>query len=642
MVTTEMSDITNQLVGPVCDGILLPALKIIASSVTTVTSNAYHRFNDSYKNYLLVEVKRHSYFISIFFGSAQKLLIDYYQPLTIYDDAKNIKIESYPDLSFSHTKKILIVDNAGMGKTTLLKFLFVKCVEQRCGVPVFVELRKLSSKTKLTDLLVAQLTGLNSKENVDLFLRTLDCGKFVFFLDGYDEISYEDRDSVSHDIIDFTTRAGNNTFIMTSRDELGLTSFPDFQKYKIKNLEKYESYELIAKYGGKERSDALINQLKLPENVAINEFLVNPMLTSLLFVCFEYKHIIPLKRNIFYRQVYDALYESHDLTKGSGEFQRTKRSGLDVDKFERLLCAFGAVTYKDSKIELTKDEAIDYIEKAKKITSENVSSSSILDDLTHAVPLMIKDGLYFRWNHRSIQEYFAAKYICQLPEDMANNALLSLYKNFSIHMNLFSLCADINISYFERSIGSVIAQDMLSQYSSHYNDISQKTQNALIEERKCWAAGRKLFLVMTPENLVKDTELFQQFTFSVHAEMTKKCGISEYGSTSQHSKIGLGEVFTHESSFISNAMSKNIKLPFIIDNIRIYREYICPFEIHKSITFIDEDKDSTLNNTEEAFSFTNSMISGGSAWKFDANAAKTYLKRIHDERKEKEASEPWL
>lgn len=48
----------------------------------------------------------------------------------------------------------------------------------------------------------------------------------------------------------------------------------------------------------------------------INEFLKNPLLVSLLFAAFDFKQTIPLKKHIFYRQVFDAYFDSHDLSKG--------------------------------------------------------------------------------------------------------------------------------------------------------------------------------------------------------------------------------------------------------------------------------------------------------------------------------------
>ena len=85
----------------------------------------------------------------------------------------------------------------------------------------------------------------------------------------------------------------------------------------------------------------------------VGEFLANPLLVSLLFKAFEYKQQVPFKKHVFYRQVYDALYHHHDLTKEPG-FERKKHSGLDLEDFHRVLRAtvsrrFGATSSSSTR-----------------------------------------------------------------------------------------------------------------------------------------------------------------------------------------------------------------------------------------------------------------------------------------------------
>ena len=79
---------------------------------------------------------------------------------------------------------------------------------------------------------------------------------------------------------------------MTSREEIGLTAFPQFQRFKIRPLQKQEAYTLLTKYAENNLSRTLIAKLEQPENSAIHEFLTNPLLTSLLYKSFEYKHTV--------------------------------------------------------------------------------------------------------------------------------------------------------------------------------------------------------------------------------------------------------------------------------------------------------------------------------------------------------------
>ncbi len=66
---------------------------------------------------------------------------------------------------------------------------------------------------------------------------------------------------------------------------------------------------------------------------------------------------------MFYRQVYEAFFEKHDLSKGIGAHQ--KRSGLDVDDFSRVLRYVGYVCLKKIGVKFDKETILNVIEDAK-------------------------------------------------------------------------------------------------------------------------------------------------------------------------------------------------------------------------------------------------------------------------------------
>lgn len=97
-----------------------------------------------------------------------------------------------------------------------------------------------------------------------------------------------------------------------------LTTFGDFQAFQIKDLKEPEAYALLGRYDGNgETSQRLIAELKAERNKSVKEFLKNPLLVTLLFIVYDYKTTIPFKKHFFYSQIYDALYEGHDLSKGA-------------------------------------------------------------------------------------------------------------------------------------------------------------------------------------------------------------------------------------------------------------------------------------------------------------------------------------
>jgi predicted NACHT family NTPase len=489
------------------ESLLKPLIEMGEKGASNKSKVAYHHIFNSYRQYLIDVFNRHSYFTSIVFKNEQKKLDDYYLPLTILKQPVNqplneeITITEYPNKLFKAVKRILIVDTAGMGKTTLLKYLFLCCVKQEAGIPIYIELRKLSKEMSIFDFIRMQLADLSDIEGnnkTHLLLELLKTGEFVFFLDGYDEIPENQRLAVTSGLQDFLYKAAKNNYIMTSREENSLVAFPQFQRFTIRPLHKYEAYQLLKKYADNNLSSTLIAKLEQPENAAIHEFLTNPLLTSLLYKSFEFKHIVPLKRHIFYRQVFEALYEAHDLTKEGGEYQRSKRSGMDIDKFEQVLRSLGVLSYQKDKIEFTKDELLTFIDDAKKLSSDNkATSSNIAHDLTHAVPLMVEDGNYIRWTHKSIQEYFAAQFICRNTGGKQKEILLNYLhnKDFTKHVNLIILCADIDKTSFRQSIAKKLAETLLSEFRSIYEADFSGISTDLLIDRKRLTVGKETFLL---------------------------------------------------------------------------------------------------------------------------------------------------
>src|SRR3989344_798659 len=643
-----MEPFTAALLAKLAAKILKPIYDGVEKELSQQAHLALHKVFNSYADYLQQATQKHSYFNSVVFKNEQRILAEYYQPLTIVNTRSKheLLVTGYPGDEVDRARNMLIVDTAGMGKTTLLKLMFLKCAEEGQAVPILIELRKLSKKKKLTDFLLDVLSGLDGSCKPDLFFKLLSKGGFCFFLDGYDEIPDIERAAVTASIQNFIEKAPHNAFIMTSRDEAGLSAFPQFQRYTIKPLFREEAYSLLRKYADPGLADSLIAKLDLPENQAIHEFLASPLLASLLFKSFEYKHIIPLKRHIFYRQVYEALYESHDLTKEGGEFQRSKKSGLDIDRFEQVLRGLGAVTYKATKTEFTKDAALDFAGKALALCSERKAApSSITHDATHAVPLLVVDGNYIRWSHRSIQEYFAAQYLCKNTEGRHAQVLLDYYngRDFSKHINLVLLAADIDRAAFDRSIGLHVAQTLLSEYKDIYRGIFPGVESAAVEQRRRLCVGRMPFIINSgcPQG---GGNRENEWSRRIHERIINLSGGADLNSSRfTYGDPGVGFALTKIESFIESTMGR-LDLPFIevqenVSQVFDNKKGLWP---DGEVVKIADDESSPLNSVALFGATTNLILCLGRVrWRFNPDLAVRYIEEIGLDSKNIADSQPW-
>ena len=301
-------------------------------------------FKRQFEEYLSKRYERFLVIDTLAFPNKQTLFKTIYEPLTItdgndFEEGLEIQIDKYPDNFIPQFCRVIIEDTAGMGKSTISKKLFLSIVEQKAGIPILIELRHLSSRNRILKEIQKQLSPIGKVISQDSILKLINEGDFIFLFDGFDEIANDNRDFVIKEIHSFIEKANHNYFLITSRYEECLTSFGDFQRFRIRSLKQEEAFSLIRrydKYSFKPIGEDLIELLNENNDSTINEYLSNPLLVSLLYKSFDFKKDIPLKKSQFYRQVYDALFETHDLSK-EGYLKREKYSKLHIDDFERVL-----------------------------------------------------------------------------------------------------------------------------------------------------------------------------------------------------------------------------------------------------------------------------------------------------------------
>ena len=454
----------------------LPKLSKLAHSISkegkanlSLNSNAFIAYyKRAYNNYSIIN--------TLAFKERVKKLKDIYIPLTIYPvdnkkEKKLTKIEGYPKELLDKYSRILITDTAGMGKSTLMKRMFLDVIDGQFGIPIFIELRRLNENNDILNEVAIQLGGLNDGFDKEILETLFVDGEFIFFFDGYDEISSSNKAFVTRNIQDFVAKASNNKYILTSRPEEELACFGEFQEFRIRELKKVESYDLLRKYdiSGK-TSRLLISKLETGNYSMINEFLKNPLLVSLLFAAFDFKQTIPLKKHIFYRQVFDAYFDSHDLSKGDS-YVHEKKSNLDLDDFDKVMRKIGYECLRKQKIEFEKDELLNIIDSAKSgFSNLKFASTSLLGDLLKAVPLFCQDGMYYKWVHKSLQEYFAAEFIYKDSKNNQDAILTTLYKSkkIDLYINLLDLYFDIDPVGFQKNIVKPLLESYVEYYEKFY------------------------------------------------------------------------------------------------------------------------------------------------------------------------------
>jgi hypothetical protein len=519
------------------DSWLAPAIAKLAKSKELLKNTKPEQIEKVFGEYLLRTYSRLSFMNTIVFGNQQKRIQDLYIPLTVHTTGNNeikILINEWREDFLPLFKRVVITDTAGMGKSTILKWLFLCSFGTGKIIPIFIELRSLNSQKKILDKIYEELCPIDKPFDKDLLLHLIKSGVFAFFLDGFDEVTYEDRSSVTEDVQAFISKTFNNLFILASRHETALGSFGEFREFAIQPLAKLEAYSLLRRYDEtQEHADALIAELEESKYEQLKDLMINPMLVSLLFKAYSYKPKVPFKKQIFYRQVYDALFDMHDSTKG-GAFVRKKQSNLDIDEFHLIMRDLGFTTAKLGQIEYEKDFISDIIRKVRERNATVLfQPSALLADLITTVPLFNKEGERYKWAHKSVQDYFASQFIaldakgneCALLERIYDKGHCRRFEN------ILDLLHDTDNKSFRRVLLAKILKDYIKHYDEKYIISYPNVSLDLIEKRKQLTFGGE-----TAIGLITHQE-FKEFTQPSSSKFNRgkiAKGLSKNGFTLSH------------------------------------------------------------------------------------------------------------
>ena len=415
-------------------------------------NNLRVRLKKQYLNYLLQVISEYSKAKTLFSQDEGEYIYDFYAPLNLKVSDEVFETPGISDLIKKGNFSI-ITAHGGSGKTVFMKHLLLGSLKESDKVPIFVELRKHDFKEKdLQDVLLHMLTLNGLEVDHDYLQKALEFGHFCILLDGYDELNQTVREGIANQIRELASRYPDNYLIVSSRPDDHLNGWDNFIQYHVASLDLDTAVKLI------ERLPAQLEDIKRPfiEDLKASlfdkhqSFLSNPLLLTLMLLTYREYGQIPGKITEFYQQAYYVLFQKHDALKQ--RFQRPRVSNLDMQDFSRVFSAFCLLTYDDSAFTFISPKAIEYLDQAKNIAKvENYESSCVLEDAIQAVSLLMKDGLYLTFVHRSFQEFFVAEFI-RHQKDITKKYLINRFVKDSGRIAVLKLYYELDKDFVEENL----------------------------------------------------------------------------------------------------------------------------------------------------------------------------------------------
>lgn len=401
---------------------------IVTSFISELTKESKNIFNElsdegnqllktGLKKYLTKQKEKYSHLKTLLKGNTPVYLYEIYYPLKLINGDEKIDTNVISNV-FKKTNYVTIIGDAGSGKSTIVKHLFLNSIYTQFAIPILIELRYLNDyDNDLETYIVEKVLENKIAENPNILNRLLEKGKFVFFLDGYDELNSEIKLKIIENLNSFINQFPENKFLLTTRPFSDVEHLQIFHNYNVKKLsfEEGEIKGFIYKQLESEHELAgkIYESINTNKSEYIQSFLSNPLLLSLYILTFQSNAGVPSKKYIFYRRVIQALFSEHDSKTKLG-FVREQLSGLKQEEFEDILKIFCFLSYFESKFNWDLDYIFDKFERIKKTKSIDFNNNKVIRDLKSAVALWVEDNGDYSFAHRSLQEYFAALFVKNL------------------------------------------------------------------------------------------------------------------------------------------------------------------------------------------------------------------------------------
>lgn len=433
-----------------------PIVKGLTAKATEEWEKFKIDFDLAFSIYLKKSVEKYGKIKTILYRTEPKNLHDFFEcPNLRKERGKAIKGDSIDNL-LDISNFLIIQGTGGIGKSTLLKYLFLDEVSKKGWIPVFVELKDLNLvdvEYEISDFIFQKLYDLGSTINNKYMEYALQSGKFIFLLDGYDEIASDRKDIFFRKLDSFCNRYSDNCYIISSRPYSEFVEFQRFSVLTLCELSKKQAISLVQKI---EFDTEIKNRfLTALENCLYEQhrsFASNPLLLNIMLLTFDNYAEIPEKLHLFYANAFETLYSKHDATKSG--YRRELRCPLSYDSFKKVFAYFCFSTYYQGKIELSCDDLFSILKKiSSTVTPFNPEDYAF--DLTNSICVLYRDGLDYKFTHRSFQEYFAAIFLKELSDNNMKKMGMELVKkdyHRASYDGVFPMLRDMAEQRFEQNI----------------------------------------------------------------------------------------------------------------------------------------------------------------------------------------------
>ena len=274
-----------------------------------------------------------------------------------------------PGTAVNNYQLLVILGGAGLGKTTLLKYLTLtyckKNIEKQVLrewkhnlIPIPIILREFLESAKcLRDYIDTVFGKYGRPIAKKLVEKDLKGGKCILLLDGFDElITRNNQEAVTNEIFAFIDRYHECKIVVTARTSGYHGELLGFTRFEVMEFDDNQVKEFINKRfagSGRQKAETMLQLLK--DNEDIKNLAKNPLILSIIAHCQEDNEVVH-KRADIYKRIIEVLL---------GEWDAHKKipSQFTPDKKRYFLRKLAAFNHRRGRRTITEKEILEEIDK---------------------------------------------------------------------------------------------------------------------------------------------------------------------------------------------------------------------------------------------------------------------------------------
>ena len=322
-----------------------------------------------YKDYLEYSCKKYSTVKTLLYKNEGKFLYNFYEPQFLESESGELIDTSNSNMIFQKNHKIIVTGTGGIGKSMLMKHIFINQVNNASSIPIFIELKSINA-IQLDDFdfetfIFQEIERHHLNIPIDYFKETLKTGEYTIIFDGLDEIVSTHRNMLDQSLKKFVDVYYKNKYILSSRPSDDFIGWSNFSEYEVKLLTKEQAVSLIGRLDYDTKVKNKFSR-ELKDRLFDNHesFASIPLLLTIMLMTYEDGASIPNNLTDFYNQSFYTLYQKHDASKSG--YKRELKANLSPEQFKEVLSYLAMKTFFKGQITFNDDSFNTYLNDFKK------------------------------------------------------------------------------------------------------------------------------------------------------------------------------------------------------------------------------------------------------------------------------------